>query len=112
MDNLDALVGILNRITATVGRISKKTSRYKTHRILIITKILVVNKTNIMLYWHEKKKKKKIQTKIEDFHKINIKNFQAIFLILTSLRQLSSTLGDSMIGLAYLQKSFVSMSLM
>ena len=51
--------------------------------------------------------------KIEDFHKINIKNFQAIFLfILTSLRQLSSTLGNAMIGLAYLQKSFVSMSLM
>ena len=55
MDNLGALVGILNSITATVGRISKKTSRYKTHHILIITKILVVNKTNIMLYWHEKK---------------------------------------------------------
>ena len=55
MDNLGALVGILNSITATVGRISKKTSSYKTQHILIITKILVVNKTNIMLYWHEKK---------------------------------------------------------
>ena len=57
----------------------QKTSRYKTHHILIITKILVVNKTNIMLYWHEKKKKKKIQTKIEDFHKINIKEFTSYF---------------------------------
>ena len=54
MDNLGALVGILNNITTTVGRISKKI-RYKTHHILIIMKILVVNKTNIMLYWHENK---------------------------------------------------------
>ena len=40
MDNIGALVGILNSITAIVGRISKKTSRYKTHHILTITKIL------------------------------------------------------------------------
>ena len=65
MDNLDVLVGILNNITTTVGRISKKTSRYKTHHILIITKIL---------------------------------------------NRVGLSSGDAMIGLAYLQKSFVSMT--
>ena len=48
------LVSFYTKRLQTVGRISKKTSRYKTY-ILIIMKILVVNKTNIMLYWHEKK---------------------------------------------------------
>ena len=67
MDNIGALVGILNSITAIVGRISKKTSRYKTHHILIITKIL---------------------------------------------DRVGLSSGDAMIWLAYLQKSFVSMSLM